>query len=148
MKSLRELIIRWLDGVPQAEAAAQQLEAVEKAVEGRDFVLPHTEYEFLPLDRPFDSMDWERLATLPKREQAFFEWLAHRLRQIDNQLTLLKAHPDHDRDRLSLLARRDEVWRTLRVGKEAAEKLAEIFRRLEKTKRLQDAKEGAKNHGR
>lgn len=96
---------------------------------------------FMPLDRPFDPMDWERLARLPEREPVFFEWVGHRLHALDEAAKDFRNHPDHYRDRLVYLARRDEVLRTLHVSDEAGEKLLELFRKREKERRKAEQEE-------
>jgi hypothetical protein len=110
-------------------------------------VLRHEQPSFLPLDRPFDPMDWERLVTLPMRERVFFEWLAHRIRFLDAKANNFKLGPEGDRDRICYLARKDEILRSFNVGTEAAEKLVKLMNQKKQTDRLQAVQRGMNNHG-
>jgi hypothetical protein len=128
--------------------AVRKLGGHVEAQAPRELYFRHEQPSFLPLDRPFDPMDWERLATLPQRERVFFEWLAHRIRHLDAQASKYKSGPEGDRDRLVYLARRDEIMRSFQVGTEASEKLVKLLRQKEKADRLQAVEKGLNNHGR
>lgn len=131
-KRFKAWAVRWLGGYTE---------------EPRSIVFRHEQPSFLPLDRPFDPMDWERLVTLPQRERVYFEWLAHRIRHLDAKASGYKLGPDGDRDRLVYLARRDEILRSFNVGTEAAEKLVKLLNRKEQADRLEAVKKGLNNHG-
>lgn len=112
-----------------------------------ELYLRHEQLTFMPLDRPFDPIDWERLATLGQRERVYFEWLAHRINHLDAQASRYKVGPDADRDRLVYLARRDEIMRSFDVSREASEKLIKLLRSKEKSDRMQAVEKGLNNHG-
>lgn len=116
--------------------------------EPKRFIFPQLQHEFLPLDRPFDLMDWERLSTLPNREPLLMEWLGHRIRDLDKRASTLKYGPECDRERLVLDVRRDELMRSLHMGTEAGNKVAEIWRKRELADRAGQPKEGMANYGR
>jgi hypothetical protein len=120
---------------------------VEKQEEPKPVYLRHERPTFLPLDRPFDPIDWERLVTLPERERVFFEWLGHRIRHLDAKANAYKLGPEGDRDRLVYMARKDEIMRSFNVGTEAAEKLVRMLNQTKKVDRFQTAQRGMNNHG-
>lgn len=102
---------------------------------------------YLPPDRPFEVMDWERLLTMPQRERELFEWLAHRIRALDAKASGLPDGPEGDRGRLVCLARRDEVMRMFHVGTEAGNKLAQIMDRQRRQEQLQSVGKAMQNYG-
>lgn len=134
MKRLRAWIIRNLGGHVDP-------------VGPRELYLRHEQPSFLPLDRPFDPIDWERLATLPNREAVFFEWMAHRIRYLEKEARACKVGLEGDRHREVYLARIDENMRTFEVAREAAEKLVLLLQQKEKAGRLQAVEKGLNNHG-
>jgi len=109
--------------------------------------LRHEKPTFFALDRPFDPVDWERLATMPERERVYFEWLAHRIRHLDAKATAYKVGPEGDRDRLIYIARREEVMRSFNVGTEAAEKLVRMLNQKKQADRMASLQKGMNNHG-
>lgn len=110
-------------------------------------IFRHEQPSFLPLDRPFDPLDWERLVTFPERERVYIEWLAHRIRFLDEKAKGFALGPEGDRERICYLARKDEIMRSFNVGTEAAEKLVKLLNQKEKVDRLQAVQRGMHNHG-
>lgn len=122
--------------------------AIRKLGGERHFHFPAETPSFLPVDRPFELMDWEELLRMPREKRVFFEWIAHRIRHLDAKATAYPVGPDGDRDRLVYLARRDELMRTLNIATEAGAKLAGFMDKLSRSEQMDAKQKGMKNHGR
>lgn len=135
----KAFLIRSLGGFAELSKAEEKIVVEEKTLFFR-----HPEPTLIPLDRPFDSIDWERLSTLPNREPLLFEWAAHCVNNIDTAADKLGAAPEFDRERFGLQRDRRAYMRLLRISTEASDHLVKLLR----SKELHERKlKGMNNHG-
>jgi hypothetical protein len=97
MKRFKAWLIRILGGNPSS---------VPVEVERKIFVT-YEKVKYGGLGRPFELPDWERLATLQGREEAFFRFIAFQLEDLNNEERQLKLNPEFDRAALAIRVRRD-----------------------------------------
>ena len=126
MRGFRAWLIRWLGGERKVFVETQVV-------------------TYHGLGRPFDLSDWEQLATMQHREDAFFRFLAFQLRDLDSEEQRLKYGPDQDRERLAIAIRRAALLDLEKLPEMAGKRVAALLNQAQEIKR---SEKGLSNHGR
>lgn len=105
--------------------------------------VPHRVVEYNGLGRPFETSDWERLATMQVREPEYFRYLAHQLQQLDESDRALPLGAEHDRTRLANNLRRSYLNDSLKLSDIAAARVTDARNKAEPKAR----DKGLNNHG-
>jgi hypothetical protein len=133
---IRDRIYRLFGGLP-----ARDLPAQGRLVE--QITIKTAQPRLLTLDRPFDTVDYQKLVSLYAREPVFFEWLGHCVKHTESEIEALKNGPETHCDRIALLAARRAFLRVFNVGEEGAYKSAQIEKRF--AAKEEKKEKGAKN---
>jgi hypothetical protein len=134
---LRDRLLRWAKAQP--EMAEQP--AVEK-------VYPVVRPRLVVLDRPFDVVDWDKLAQLPNKCWQLFEWAGHRIHTLDAKAAELAEKPEDDRARLVYLAKREVYLELMNLPESSANKVAKLLSQTEHKERRANATAAQTNFGR
>jgi hypothetical protein len=105
--------------------------------------VPHRVTTYNGLGRPFETSDWERLATMHSWGPEFFRYNAMQLQLLDQSDRLIPVGPEKDRDRLVSAVRRMVLSDYANLSDTAAAEVTKARNRAETRAR----ERGLNNHG-
>lgn len=138
-------LLQWLRAKALTWAKAQPEMAAAPAEEK---VYPVIRPRLVVLDRPFDVIDWDKLAQLPSKCWQLFEWAGHQIHALDAQAAQLSEKPDDDRARLVYLAKREVYLKVMNLPESSAREVTKLLMQQERKERRANATTAQTNFGR